>query len=91
VTSAEIARAYRGGASLDTLASVLRCPASEVRAIVAAHGERVRGRGRPTSPARDLARALLSQGVPDSDIAEQTRLPLAVVQRVRWYARRRAA
>jgi hypothetical protein len=88
VTPAEIARAYRGGASLDALAAATGRTVPETRA---ASGETIRGAGRPTSPARDLARALLSQGTPLDVVVARTRLSRAQVLAVRWYAEQRAA
>jgi hypothetical protein len=91
VTPAEIARRYRGGASLDALAAATGRTVPETRATLVASGETIRGAGRPTSPARDLARALLSQGAPVEAIMARTRLSRAQVCAVRWHAEQRAA
>ena len=91
MSPAEIARAYRGGASLDSLAAATGRTVPETRATLVASGETIRGAGRPTSPARDLARALLSQGAPLDVVVARTRLSRAQVLGVRWYAEQRAA
>ena len=90
-TAAEMARAYRGGDSLDALAARAGLTVPETRAALVAAGETIRGAGRPTSPARDLARALLSQGTPLDVVMARTRLSRAQVLAVRWYAEQRAA
>jgi len=91
VSPAEIARAYRRGASLDALAAATGRTVPETRAALVASGETIRGAGRPEAPARSLARALLSQGTPLDVVAARTRLSRAQVLGVRWYAEQRAA
>jgi len=91
MTPAEMARRYRGGASLDELAAATGRTVPETRAALVAAGETIRGAGRPESPARSLARALLSQGAPVESIMARTGLSRAQVLAVRWYAEQRAA
>ena len=91
MTPAEMARRYRGGASLDALAATAGLTVPETRAALVAAGETIRGAGRPQSPARSLARALLSQGTPLDVVMARTRLSRAQVLAVRWYAEQRAA
>ena len=91
MSPAEMARSYRGGDSLDALAARAGLTVPETRAALVATGETIRGAGRPTSPARDLARALLSQGTPLDVVVARTRLSRAQVVAVRWYAERNAA
>jgi hypothetical protein len=86
-----MARAYRGGASLDALAAATGRTVPETRALLVASGETIRGAGRPEAPARSLARALLSQGAPVEAVMARTRLSRAQVIGVRWYAEQRAA
>ena len=91
MTPAEMARRYRSGASLEVLSATSGLTVPETRAALVAAGETIRGAGRPTSPARDLARALLSQGTPLDVVMARTRLSRAQVLAVRWYAEQRAA
>jgi hypothetical protein len=91
VTPAEICRAYRDGASLDALAAATGRTVSETRAALVAAGETIRGAGRPETPARSLARALLSKGTQIDVVMARTGLSRAQVLGVRWYAEQRAA
>ena len=86
-----MARQYRCGASLDALAAAAGLTVPETRAALVAAGETIRGAGRPQSPARSLARALLSQGTPLDVVVARTRLSRAQVLAVRWHAEQRAA
>jgi len=91
VTAAEVCRLYRSGASLDALAAATGRTVPETRAALVASGETIRGAGRPESPARSLARALLSKGTPLDVVMARTRLSRAQVLAVRWHAEQRAA
>tara|TARA_R110002126_G_scaffold180833_2_gene329633 strand:- start:907 stop:1218 length:312 start_codon:yes stop_codon:yes gene_type:complete len=91
MTPAEMARRYRGGASLEVLSATSGLTVPETRAALVAAGETIRGAGRPQSPARSLARALLSQGTPLDVVVARTRLSRAQVLAVRWHAEQRAA
>lgn len=75
---------YRAGASLPALAREHHKTHRDVATILRASGVTIRPRGRPPTPARELARSMLRDGATPSAVAEATGLTRDAVLGVRW-------
>lgn len=80
----ELAEEYCRGRSLPSLAREHHKAHRDIAFILRASGVTIRPRGRPPTPARELARSMLRDGAAPSAVAEATGLTRNAVLGIRW-------